>query len=393
MTGSQRVKFFLTTDALPTDSKTTVLNLRSIQICAENELIYEFPESKWQVSVHHKELATIPVFKAAMKSMNSRGLRRHITVTLSESLREMYIDDDGNAIFNGELLMEGTAPPPKVAKKITEDDTKEPSDEKKRRSLQSITKDMVLEKFVGRNQNARTWIAMFEDECTRMEVSVDQRCDALRLFLEGPPTDWYAANRKLIGVGTWLEWKQSFLDTFDEKGWSELALAYNYRFMNKGTIAEYVLKKLNLLVEADPDMCEKSRVNMIVVGLPPWIRDRIARSKVTSQGALIREINQLESLASRQPRKYQGSNLTSNTGFSTNSTNSSFLNTNISQSTRYKGNRPNRKPCSICEKRGKPGMMHPESACHFRDRDTTSIKVANNIELEKAMNEEIEAKN
>lgn len=55
------VKSFITTDASLTDSKTTVHNIRSVQIRAENEMIYEFLMENWQVSVHHKERANVPV--------------------------------------------------------------------------------------------------------------------------------------------------------------------------------------------------------------------------------------------------------------------------------------------------------------------------------------------
>lgn len=54
----------------------------------------------------------------------------------------------------------------------------------KKKNLTSLVKDMVLEKFSGKNQNAGTWLTLFERECTRMEIESHKYSEVLRLFLE-----------------------------------------------------------------------------------------------------------------------------------------------------------------------------------------------------------------
>ena len=49
---------------------------------------------------------------------------------------------------------------------------------------------------------------------------------------------------------TWQRWIELFLDTYWEKGWVDVALAYSYKYI-KGTLIDYAVKKLNLLLEAD----------------------------------------------------------------------------------------------------------------------------------------------
>jgi hypothetical protein len=185
---------------------------------------------------------------------------------------------------------------------------------------------MVLDKFNGRLINARVWIETFEMESERLDVTTDRYCEAICLFLEGPVAEWYSATRKIIGTSNWETWKKSFLDTFADKGWSEVNLAVNFRHV-KGPISEYALKKLNLLLDADPELTERSRVNLIVVGLPPFIQSRLNRKEVTSFSRLMSELNQLNT--------------------ATNKVNSTTRNDKISGYTRNS----DRKSCSICEKK------------------------------------------
>ena len=67
---------------------------------------------------------------------------------------------------------------------------------------------------------------------------------------------------------------------------------------------------------------------------------------------------------------------------------------------------PNYKPCSFCEKIGKPGRYHPESECKTRLNPPTrqflntkspvgekNIKLTNNTEMEELLNKETDSKN
>lgn len=56
---------------------------------------------------------------------------------------------------------------------------------------------------------------------------------------------------------------------------------------------------MNLLIDADPSLYEESRINFIVVGLPPFIRDRLNKADIESHGDLMAELSHLESVVNR----------------------------------------------------------------------------------------------
>lgn len=200
-----QTQFLLATEASAPESRTTVCNVKNIQLCEDGALIYAFLIEKQVLGTSHTSLVLNPTIKAAVRSMKTQGQRRHVKISMTGDLWKTYVDDDGNVTFDGEFLDEDAPPAPRQLQKSLPTQPESVSDKKK--SLQSIGKDMVLEKYTGKGQNAKSWINTFEIECTQMEITENQRCDALRLFLEGASTDWYAAMRKLIGAATWLEWK------------------------------------------------------------------------------------------------------------------------------------------------------------------------------------------
>lgn len=53
----------------------------------------------------------------------------------------------------------------------------------------------------------------------------------------------------------------------------------------------YVIKKFNLLIQADPDLTEKSRVIFIVIDLLPHIREKINRETTDTQRKLMLELS------------------------------------------------------------------------------------------------------
>lgn len=92
--------------------------------------------------------------------------------------------------------------------------------------LQTIMKDMIIEKFNGRSPNLKNWISTFEHECSRVNVPTDRYHEAMRLFLEGSALDWYIAMKLTISSNIWKEWRTLFLDSFANKGWSNVVFAY-----------------------------------------------------------------------------------------------------------------------------------------------------------------------
>ena len=58
------------------------------------------------------------------------------------------------------------------------------------------------------------------------------------------------------------------------KSWTNIRRAYNYKYLGCSLI-DYALKKEKLCLEAENNISIKTRINMIVVGLPIEVQDEI----------------------------------------------------------------------------------------------------------------------
>jgi hypothetical protein len=65
----------------------------------------------------------------------------------------------------------------------------------------------------------------------------------------------------------------------------------------KGSLAEYTLKKLRLLLESNPSLQPILRINLIVTGLPDRVRNRLDRQELESTSDLVLALKGLEHLA------------------------------------------------------------------------------------------------
>jgi hypothetical protein len=390
--------FFLTTEAASDDPKTTVLKVKGFQK-AGDDATYELPDS-YQALKTHTVLLEIPAIKSAISSMKTRGLYRKISVSLPPDSAKIYIDSEGNAIFQKEYLNIATVDFVPLVKKIIGtkiDANNEPEGASVKKSLQSITKDFVLDKFAGKNANAENWITLFECECERMKVPTEQYTDALRLFLEGSASEWYSAMRMTLGTITWAVWKKTFKETYENKGWSDLWMAYNFSYKYyKGTLSEFATKKLNLLVNADSDLTERSRVGHIVTSLPTFVQSRINRAKVDTFAKLMNELMQIEDGFGKGNQK-------GNIGHDK----KGFMNAHDKKTGSF--NRK-RKHCEYCTKKGRNGTTHDDDECYANPQSkrnnnnsnssgskysdkTGSVRLSHNTELEDLLNEQENAKN
>ncbi len=176
---SVRAKFLIAAEA-SVDSKMTVVRLKRIQVSSEAE-IYSFPNNA-QTPKDHQKLFETAIMKNDVKSLKTRGQFRNLNVTLSEELAALYFDSEGNVQFNGEYLDQITD-----QKQINPVTLSSEVIERKTKSLHSITKDFVLDKFSGKNQNAKLWLETFIRECVRMEVlSNSQQIDDKIIFRGSP---------------------------------------------------------------------------------------------------------------------------------------------------------------------------------------------------------------
>lgn len=93
----------------------------------------------------------------------------------------------------------------------------------------------ILEKYSTKSANAYQWIQDFENECHRFEIIQDKKkIEIFKLFLEKScliidKIDWYSSMMiKLTINSEWEKWKKSFIETYANKGWSQIRYAISF---------------------------------------------------------------------------------------------------------------------------------------------------------------------
>ncbi|KAK9884126.1 hypothetical protein WA026_005079 [Henosepilachna vigintioctopunctata] len=86
--------------------------------------------------------------------------------SLINELKDNYLDEENNVCFKGLYLDEAQAcvDPNPTALYIPKSETFE------NKSLHSVVKDMILDKFSGKNQNAKIFLELFVQECNRLRI-------------------------------------------------------------------------------------------------------------------------------------------------------------------------------------------------------------------------------
>lgn len=356
-----KIRVFLAFEA-SSDPKTSVRNVKQFKILPDGP-IYLIP-TKFQLITFHPELAKIPTISRGLQQLTKRGMTQNLNVTLDENIKPIYFDEEDNPQFRETYLEEHTPLPVPVSSTA-------------KTAPRTIAKDFVLEKFTGKSQNATSWIAQFESECIRCELKTDAYAETLRLFLEGQfVTDWFQITIKDYGFTlSWEEWKEKFIEDFSNKGWSDVTYAFNYSYL-KGSLAEYALKKLRLLLECDPSLQQISRINLIVTRLPDRVRNRLNREDLESTSDLISALQGLEHLVTYT---YKPTKRTSEPSPKTNEKSEKF--------------------CQGCFKNGRTYHNHTDADCgfnpinkgkRFENPNTAKlVKVANNTQLEEVINNNI----
>jgi len=116
--------------------------LKSVQPF-DDDNIYAFPET-YQTPQHHEQLFKTAAGKAVKKTLTSRHKIANPVISLSDNLKKLYFDEEGNPTFDG-LLLEPTLPEPLPQKRITTS-SELPSNENTK-SLHNILKDAVVKNF------------------------------------------------------------------------------------------------------------------------------------------------------------------------------------------------------------------------------------------------------
>lgn len=329
------------------DGKSNMVCLTSIR--TPRDETYSIPE-KYQYIGEHEELMNTEPFKKVKTTLKTRHQTRKVWITMNEHLKKCYMDEDENLLFKEYLLEE-------ITDKLQ---TTLPDNERK--NLKKLTEKFVIEKFTGKNANGIQWLGIFENECNRLDIQEDtEKIEILKLFLEGSSMDWY--NSMLIRhtlVSEWRRWKQNFCETYADKGWTLIRYAILYRYIN-GSLLDYALKKERILLEMNKTIDNSTLIDLIAVGLPEFIADRINRQKLNTTSDLFNELGSLEHLIKRR-----------------------ITNKNNKENLEKK---QQKNPCKICEKKGKMNRYHPESTCWYKvnERDgkyKNQIKFINNAEIE-----------
>ncbi|KAI4476047.1 hypothetical protein M0802_014942 [Mischocyttarus mexicanus] len=334
------------------DPKTNIILITSIT--DEEKQKFEVPRHLG-IRKYHTRLETLPEYKKVTATLKRRGQTRSVWFNLNKEILRNYVDDNGNMAIGDYLLEEIQQEEHKVSQvdenllKILEklSEQKEDNYPLKNPNLNKISEKFVIENFNGKNMSANQWLSTYESECERLHISKDtEKIEILRLFLENNCKDWH---RSMLIKNTldseWEIWKENFLKTFADKGWSPILYAINYRFMN-GSLIDYALRKERLLLETNKDIDKITLINLIAAGLPGFVRDKIDREHLKNSQDLFNEL-----------RRYE--KLTNTRTIDDNKDVKKFAKPNWTKKIESK-------PCKICEEKGKTNRYHPENVCWYK---------------------------
>ncbi|CAB3226487.1 unnamed protein product [Arctia plantaginis] len=254
--------------------------------------------------------------------------------------KNVYLDAGENIQYGDQYLDEITE-----GTMFSQNNTKINVPEKK--NVSNIAERFLLEKFSNKTSNANQWIIEFESECERFEiVQNEEKIEILKHLLEKQCLDWYGSMLiKLTVNSEWSLWKANFCETYGNKGWSQIKYAFKFRFQS-GSLLEYATKKEKLLLEVNKHIDTQTMINLIVMGLPNYIIEKIDKGSVRTTANLYNEIGKHEYAVNKKnfytPKQYASDS---------------------------KGNIDKNKPCKTCEILNKGIRFHPEEKCWFKLTD------------------------
>ena len=350
-----KAKFHFVAEA---EGKSTIVKVKTIQLVGQPE-IFLFPQNN-QTAAQHEQLFQVAVVKGVVKSLKIRNKFRNAIITITDELRGIYLDEEGNVVFHDYYLEEVQTAAPFDFPASTSPQAK---------PIHSIAKNIVLEKFNGEKSNAKIWLKLFISECNRLEIQENKFSEVLRLFLEGSALEWYLNFLKIYSLTyPWEFWYNSFTDVFSQASWSQIEYAYAFKYLN-GSFLNFALKKRSLLIDVDPELTLNSQINLIMIALPPFVRSKFLKQDFTTMDDLLSRLSQIEPKINKQNKT-----------------------DNMQESQSPK------KPCRHCEKLGFKNRFHPENLCWNKNKEiklikNDNIKIVNNIEAQEVVATCEQAKN
>ncbi|XP_045476337.1 uncharacterized protein LOC123682001 [Harmonia axyridis] len=349
------------------DGKSNVLCVTRITTTDGNT--FKIP-NEYSNALLHVELLKTAAYTKIKKTCSQRGQTRRVWVSLTKEMRNTYFDEDGNIQFESVYLEEvseessdtttSTSAPEHSLEKLLEKILKKNQENSGERNVGKLATEFTIGKFDGKNANAEQWLRSFEKECERFEI--DENCnkiEILKSFMEKVAADWYDCTLlKLTITAEWNDWRENFCKTFSCKGWSPIKYAIAFRYQ-AGSLLEYSMKKEKLLLQVRKTMDSDTLVDLIAMGLPNSILDKIDREKIVKSEDLHNELNKLEHLTMKknsEVKKFKPD---------------------------FKG-KTEKIPCKICKDNNKGTRFHPEMECWFRDPEKKGNKLrqVNNLTLD-----------
>ncbi|CAH2098738.1 unnamed protein product [Euphydryas editha] len=138
------------------DPKTNVICIPSIMDADKKMFI--IPEQLQPVKLHN-ELMKTQTFQKVKATLQRRHEKRQVWISLTQELRDTYMDEDGNMQFKGYLLEEITLKTQQVFTNETSLETltkilenyAELKKESKQYNLRNLSEKFVIEKFTKKN--------------------------------------------------------------------------------------------------------------------------------------------------------------------------------------------------------------------------------------------------
>ena len=161
----------------------------------DRQIIYAFLENLIGLQ-HHDKLMELSSAKTAKKNLTQRGRKRTARITLPPDVAALYVDHDGNAVFNSEILDECSEQSHCSSVSVRSGETSHSpitpqGTTKTKSSLSTIMKDVVILKFGSKSLHAESWITILASECRRLEVSENRYWEVIRLLVEKSAEEWY----------------------------------------------------------------------------------------------------------------------------------------------------------------------------------------------------------
>ncbi|KAJ0179914.1 hypothetical protein K1T71_004505 [Dendrolimus kikuchii] len=217
------------------DGKTNVICVTSIE--TPNGHIYEVPDDLKPAN-KHTGITNLDIYMKIKNSLKKRHQTRTLWIPLTTDLKKIYLDEGENVQFGDQYLEE-------ITEVTRSSDIIANNTVPENKNLGKTAERFLIEKFSSKTSNATQWMNEFENECERFNIlQNEEKIEILKYLLEKQCLDWYSSMlRKLTVNSEWAIWKNSFCETYGNKGWSQIKYAFTFKFQ-AGSLLEYATKKI-----------------------------------------------------------------------------------------------------------------------------------------------------